>query len=139
MRTAYRGLCKDLNVLQRRMQCLLTTPQIQQCYNNFRSAVIQVVNIGRQGGMQRRDLEAIACNVSIARYQCETQVYSFCDQQAGEIMRNFFYAGLPGRCRQSTGVVSRYTQMWGGATVSQLAISLISLPVLVMFKHVLGL
>ncbi|XP_046352750.1 uncharacterized protein [Haliotis cracherodii] len=137
MRAAYRGLCGDLPRLEDNIRCLLTTPQVQRCYDNFRQSVVQVVNIGRQGRLNQGDLENVACNVSVARYQCETQVYSFCNSQAGEIMRSFFFAGLPNRCRRNTGVTSRYSAMFGrlnGAEISHVSAIMMLLPIGALLK-----
>ena len=53
--------------------------------------------------------------MSISRYQCETAVYRFCDQASGQVMQDFFFAGVPQECRDTTRVRSRYVDLWGGA------------------------
>ncbi|KAK7097786.1 uncharacterized protein [Littorina saxatilis] len=115
MTVAYRGLCQDLDVIQRNIQCLLSTPQVRRCYDNFNQGVQQVIGLENQGQLPRVTLEEIACNVSVSRYQCETAVYRFCDQHAGRVMQDFFFAGVPAECRRITRVRSRYADLWGGA------------------------
>ncbi|CAL1538213.1 unnamed protein product [Lymnaea stagnalis] len=116
MEIAYEGLCSlDLNNLRRNIRCLLSTPEVRRCYNNFNQGVTQVVQLETQNQLPRVRLEELACNVSVGRYRCETAVYSFCNIQAGQIMQDFFYAGVTHDCRQATGVTSRYTQLFNGS------------------------
>ncbi|KAK7452270.1 hypothetical protein BaRGS_00039751, partial [Batillaria attramentaria] len=102
--------------IEENIQCLLSTPQVRQCYDIFNQGVQQVINLQNQGQLPRVTLQELACNVSISRYQCETAVYRFCDRESGRIMEDFFFAGVPQECRDITGVRSRYIDMWGGAS-----------------------
>ncbi|KAL8607287.1 hypothetical protein ACOMHN_047618 [Nucella lapillus] len=115
MTIAYRGLCQNLEVIQENIRCLLSTPEVRHCYDNFNNGVQQVVTQQNQGQQPRATLQQLACNISVARYQCETAVYKSCDAEAGRVMLDFFYAGVPQECRNTTGVTSLFVQLWGGA------------------------
>ncbi|ESO94032.1 hypothetical protein LOTGIDRAFT_228686 [Lottia gigantea] len=134
MWTAYRGLCSDLNVLATRIRCLLSTPEVRRCYDIFNQGVTQVVNLQSQSRLDEYGLRNLACNVSVQRYQCETQVYSFCDAQAGEIMQSFFYAGVPPTCRDYTGTYSRYTHMYGSGEITSISNLLFTLPIFLIIS-----
>ncbi|CAG5114546.1 unnamed protein product, partial [Candidula unifasciata] len=104
--------------LRRNIRCLLSTPAIQACYNTFNQGVNQVVNLQTQNRAPRETLQTLACNVSVARYQCETDIYSRCDARTGQIMQDFFFAAVPGDCRRATGVRSRYVDIFNAGSVS---------------------
>ncbi|KAK3774127.1 hypothetical protein RRG08_065787 [Elysia crispata] len=115
MEVAYQGLCTlDLQELRNVIRCVLSTPEVRRCYNNFNRGVNQVVNLINQNQLPAVTLQELACNVSVGRYRCETAVYAQCDPAAGRIMRDFFYAGVTNDCREDTGVTSRYTAKFGG-------------------------
>ncbi|GFR86633.1 hypothetical protein ElyMa_004204100 [Elysia marginata] len=117
MEVAYQGLCTlDLEELQGVIRCVLSTPEVRQCYNNFNRGVNQVVQLIDQNVLPAVTLQQLACNVSVGRYRCETAVYNLCNSAAGRIMRDFFYAGVTDTCREDTGVTSRYTAKFGGTS-----------------------
>ncbi|KAK6168525.1 hypothetical protein SNE40_021038 [Patella caerulea] len=134
---AYRGLCSDLPILQNRIRCLLSTPEVRRCYDNFNQGVSQVVNIQGQGRLDEYGLRNMACNVSLQRYQCETQVYSFCDAQAGEIMQSFFYAGVPPTCRDNSGIYSRYIHLYGAGETARISTMLFLIPIVLGLSKLL--
>jgi len=127
MSIAYQGLCFDLDVIEDNIQCLLSTPEVRRCYDNFNQGVQQVVNLSNQGQLPLVTLEEIACNISISRYQCETAVYRFCDERSGQVMQDFFFAGVPKECRRTTGVRSRYVDLFGGASSLRASTSLLTI------------
>ncbi|XP_076468422.1 uncharacterized protein LOC143299169 [Babylonia areolata] len=115
MTIAYRGLCHNLDAIEQNIQCLLSTPEVQRCYDNFNEGVQRVTGLQTQGQLPRDTLQEMACNVSVSRYQCETAVYRFCDERSGQVMQDFFFAGVPQQCRDTTGVTSPFVDLWGGA------------------------
>ncbi|BFZ24294.1 hypothetical protein BsWGS_27333 [Bradybaena similaris] len=113
---AYRGLCTlDLDILQLNIRCLLSTPEVRRCYSNFNQGISKVVNLERQKKLPRSTVQELACNVSVTRYLCETDVYASCDARIGKIMQDFFFAGLPATCRTAAGVSSRYVSTINGS------------------------
>ena len=105
-----RGLCDgDLDGLSNNIECLLsTTPGVRRCYDDFNSGINRVIALQSAGTLSLSNLEDLACNVSVRRFSCETSIYSACASEAGEIMRNFFFGGVPQMCRDLTGVTSAY-------------------------------
>ncbi|XP_059169181.1 uncharacterized protein LOC131950963 [Physella acuta] len=135
MHTAYEGLCTlDLEHLRRNIRCLLSTPEVRRCYALFNQGVNQVVALENQNNQQlpRGALQDLACNVSVARYRCETAVYSFCNRQVGQIMQDFFYAGVTNDCRHQTGVRSRYTALFNGGPVATASLVMTVLMILMI-------
>ncbi|XP_005101227.2 uncharacterized protein LOC101861514 [Aplysia californica] len=119
MELAYTGLCTlDLEELRQNIRCLLSTPEIRRCYATFNQGINQIAGLQRQQQLPRVTMEQLACNVSVARYQCETAVYRFCNARAGEIMQDFFFAGVTQECRDATGVRSRYVDIFTGGAVT---------------------
>ncbi|KAH9509954.1 hypothetical protein Btru_044710 [Bulinus truncatus] len=136
MENAYEGLCTlDLHTLRQDIRCLLSTPEVRRCYNVFNQGVNQVVQLENQNQIPRLRLEELACNVSVARYRCETAVYTFCNIRVGQIMQDFFYAGVTSDCRQQTGVFSRYTQLFNSSTYIRGSLWIIVLTALVFIFH----
>ncbi|KAK6975489.1 hypothetical protein BgiMline_021851 [Biomphalaria glabrata] len=120
MENAYEGLCTlDLPTLRDNIRCLLSTPEVRRCYNVFNQGVNEVVNLENRNTVPRLRLEELACNVSVNRYRCETAVYAFCNSRVGQIMQDFFFAGVTSDCRAQTGAFSRYTQLFNGSTKNQ--------------------